>query len=186
MARSIHPWLGKARSSRAPRFENTCDQDGSIFPIGGQVSECTYPRSHRGSTRERVGLRNEIEAKGKGDGVERVAGPSSPSSSSLRRETKLRRRVPRLNVTVSVEEGLLPFEEDRIERYRAAFIRIYFDRCNFEQDPRNVSSNEYYPRADIRLEDRVRWKGYISQGEKSKTVFSRFLRIFMKFSRERE
>lgn len=69
----------------------------------------------------------------------------------------------------------------------AAFIRIYFDRCNFEQDPRNVSSNEYYPRADIiRLEDRVRWKGYISQGEKSKTVFSRFLRIFMKFSRERE
>lgn len=117
MARSIHPWLGKARSSRAPRFENTCDQDGSIFPIGGQVSECTYPRSHRGSTRERVGLRNEIEAKGKGDGVERVAGPSSPSSSSLRRETKLRRRVPRLNVTVSVEEGLLPFEEDRIERY---------------------------------------------------------------------
>lgn len=77
-----------------------------------------YPRLHRGSTRERVGLRNEIEAKGKGDGVERVAGPSSSSSSSsLRRETKLRRRVPRLNVTVSVEEGLLPFEEDRIERY---------------------------------------------------------------------
>lgn len=101
-----------------------------------------YPRLHRGSTRERVGLRNEIEAKGKGDGVERVAGPSSSSSSSsLRRETKLRRRVPRLNVTVSVEEGLLPFEEDRIERYGKHLCIPLIDAISTRIP--DVFSNEY-------------------------------------------